>query len=99
MSMDVPVRAEVWCTDGLCGRSDELIVNPAPQQVTHVIVTEEQRPHAEFVSRNEPVDAVLTAFTQKPHLEAILITETGKKLEKLLGIATRWDLPKADRRR
>jgi len=47
MSKDIPVRAEVWCTDGLCGRSDELIIDPATRKVTHLIVKEEQGAYSE----------------------------------------------------
>ena len=47
MTKDIPVRAEVWCSDGLCGRSDELIVNPTTRQVTHLIVKEEQGSYSE----------------------------------------------------
>ena len=55
MSRDIPVRAEVWCSDGPCGHSDELIVNPATKQVTHLIVKEEQGAYAE---RLVPVEKV-----------------------------------------
>jgi len=55
MSRDIPVRAEVWCSDGLCGHSDELIVNPAAKQVTHLIVKEEQ---GAYVERLVPVEKV-----------------------------------------
>jgi sporulation protein YlmC with PRC-barrel domain len=53
--MDIPVHAEVWCTDGLCGRSDELIVDPATEQVTHLIVKEGRDPYLE---RLVPVERV-----------------------------------------
>jgi predicted transcriptional regulator len=63
--------------------------------VAQVLEEEERRATAKFMSRNEPLEAVLVAFVEQPHLEAVLITETGKRHEKLLGIATRWDLDKA----
>lgn len=53
--MDIPVHAEVKCSDGPCGRSDEVIVNPTTQQVTHLVVREEQGSYAE---RLVPVELV-----------------------------------------
>ena len=29
--MDIPLNTDVWCADGLCGRSVEVIVNPATE--------------------------------------------------------------------
>jgi len=26
--MDIPLNTDVWCADGLCGRSVEVMVNP-----------------------------------------------------------------------
>jgi len=53
--MDIPVNAEVYCGDGLCGQSTYLIVNPVSQQVTHLVVKEKQATHAE---RLVPVNLV-----------------------------------------
>jgi hypothetical protein len=36
--MDIPVRAQVDCTDGPCGHIAYLILNPTTDQVTHVVV-------------------------------------------------------------
>jgi hypothetical protein len=46
MTMDIPLNAEVHCTDGVCGRSTYVIVNPVNEQVTHVVVREAWFPHA-----------------------------------------------------
>jgi len=35
--MDIPVNAQVECVDGPCGHSAGVIVNPANQQITHLI--------------------------------------------------------------
>ena len=45
--MDIPLNANVECTDGLSGRSTYVIVNPIAQQVTHFVVKEKKRPHTE----------------------------------------------------
>lgn len=71
-----------------------MLVNFEEAMVSQVLQEEEQRPAAKFMSRNEPLDAVLVAFAEEERLEAVLITEAGKPHQKLLGIATRWDLDK-----
>jgi sporulation protein YlmC with PRC-barrel domain len=38
--MDLPIDAEVDCTDGPCGRSTHIILNPETEQVTHLVVRE-----------------------------------------------------------
>jgi sporulation protein YlmC with PRC-barrel domain len=53
--MDIPVNAEVYCSDGFCGQSTYIIVNPVSQQVTHLVVKEKRAPHAE---RLVPVNLV-----------------------------------------
>jgi sporulation protein YlmC with PRC-barrel domain len=36
--VDIPIGVEVRCTDGLCGRSTYVIIDPASERVTHVVV-------------------------------------------------------------
>ena len=38
MFMDFPLGAEVHCTDGRCGRSTHIILNPATEEITHLVV-------------------------------------------------------------
>lgn len=45
--MDIPVNAKVNCTDGECGRSTYVIVNPVTKQVTHLVVKENHSPNTE----------------------------------------------------
>jgi len=55
---------------------------------------------AEFAPNDEAVGFVGLRFQRNPLLEAVLITKSGAKSERLLGIATRWDiatLPASDR--
>lgn len=40
--MDFPLNAEVHCTDGRCGRSTHVILNPTSEQITHIVVRERQ---------------------------------------------------------
>jgi uncharacterized protein YrrD len=43
--MEIPINAEVFCEDQLCGRSTMLIINPVNKRVTHVVVAEHQFPN------------------------------------------------------
>ena len=60
--------------------------------VRQVLQNEEDRKNHQFVPRDMRVDDVTALFAKQALLEAVLITASGKQLEKLLGIATRWDI-------
>ena len=47
--MDIPLDVEVFCTDGACGRSTAVIVNPVSQEVTHVVVATQEMLHSEYL--------------------------------------------------
>lgn len=47
--MDVPVNVEVSCADGVRGKSTKVILNPVTDRVTHVVVSEREFPHTEFM--------------------------------------------------
>lgn len=53
--MDIPLQAQVVCTDGVCGRSVYVLVNPVLEQITHLVVKDDSRPHTEYIV---PVDVV-----------------------------------------
>ena len=40
--MEVPLNVEVHCSDGRCGRSTHIVLNPATEQITHIVVREKQ---------------------------------------------------------
>jgi sporulation protein YlmC with PRC-barrel domain len=40
--MELPLDVEVHCSDGRCGRSAYIILNPATDQITHIVVRERQ---------------------------------------------------------
>jgi hypothetical protein len=48
--INIPVNVDVYCSDGLCGRSSHLIVNPTSKQVTHLVVKEHRFPYTEFMA-------------------------------------------------
>ena len=45
--MDIPINAEVYCSDSRCGHSAYIIVNPISRKVTHLVVKEKRAPHSE----------------------------------------------------
>lgn len=47
--MNIPVDVAVYCSDGLCGRSSHLVVNPTSNQVTHLVVKEKYFPHTQYL--------------------------------------------------
>ena len=36
--MEIPLQAQVECTDGICGRSVYVLINPVVDKITHVVV-------------------------------------------------------------
>lgn len=59
-----------------------------------VLNREEPRLNYQFIARDTAEIDAENIFAQKTLLEALLITQTGKAEEKLLGIITRWDVLK-----
>jgi PRC-barrel domain len=53
--MEIPLQAQVECTDGVCGRSVYVLINPVLDQVTHVVVRGDSSPNTEYIV---PVDVV-----------------------------------------
>ena len=53
--MEIPVNAQVECTDGICGHSEYVLINPVTDQVTHLVVKEDTSPNMEYVVPMEMV--------------------------------------------
>ena len=53
--MEIPLNAQVDCTDGVYGRSAYVLINPVSDLVTHVVVKEDSSPNTEYLV---PVDFV-----------------------------------------
>lgn len=60
--------------------------------VKEALPEEEKRQNWMFLSRNKAIDDVKQLFSDHELLEAVLITNSGNKKEKLIGIVTRWDI-------
>jgi sporulation protein YlmC with PRC-barrel domain len=59
--MDIPVDADVYCNNRVCGRCTHIVLNPVTEQVTHVVVQEKRLPQAE---RLVPIDHVIETNPQ-----------------------------------
>ena len=47
--MDIPINAKVICTDGPCGHSTHVVLMPATEKITHLVVNKEVFPEAEYL--------------------------------------------------
>lgn len=63
--MEIPINAEVNCTDGACGKTTCVIVDPIGEQVTHVVVQENQGDYREHLI---PIDQVAAATPRQVRL-------------------------------
>jgi sporulation protein YlmC with PRC-barrel domain len=73
--MDLPLNVDVHCSDGRCGRSTYIILNPALEQVTHLVV-KERRPST--IERLVPVNWVVNTTP-----EVILLDRTRAEFAQL----------------
>jgi sporulation protein YlmC with PRC-barrel domain len=63
--MDIPIGAEVYCSDGLAGHTSAVIIDPATRQVTHLVVRERALPFMEYLA---PIELVSDATPREVHL-------------------------------
>ncbi len=73
--MEFPLNVDVHCSDGHCGRSNYIILNPVTEQISHIVVKEKQSPHIERL-----VSIKLIANTAA---EVILLSCTKEEFAKL----------------
>ena len=73
--MEIPLKAQVECTDGVCGRSVYVLINPIIDQVTHLVVKEDSSPNTEYIV---PVD-----FVTKTTADKIRLSCSKAELEKM----------------
>ncbi len=72
--MEIALDVDVHCTDGRCGRSTYIILNPTTEQVTHLVVKEREAPHEE---RSVPV-----RWIAKTTPDVILLDRTKSEFAK-----------------
>lgn len=47
--MDIPINAAVYCTEGICGKSTVVILDPTTGEITHIVVKERSFPNLEHL--------------------------------------------------
>jgi len=62
------------------------------ETIETVLEVNKNRINYEFISKDTKVDQARKLFLDNSRLEALLMTETAKVQQRLLGIATRWDV-------
>lgn len=60
--MDIPINAEVYCADGLCGHSTYIVLNPTNEEITHFVLRELQFPNIE---RLVPIQLIIQSIPTK----------------------------------
>ena len=75
--MEIPLKAQVECTDGTCGRSEYVLINPLTDQVTNLVVRETASPNTEYVVPVELVSATI-ADTIQLHCSKAELEKMGK---------------------
>jgi sporulation protein YlmC with PRC-barrel domain len=73
--MKFPLNVDVHCTNGRYGRSTRIILNPATEKITHVVVKEQKAPHTE---RLIPV-----RWVKETTPELILLSHTKEEVANL----------------
>lgn len=63
--MEIPLNALIECTDGICGRSAYVLINPILDKVTHLVVKEDFSPYIEYMV---PVGSVVEVIADTIHL-------------------------------
>jgi hypothetical protein len=63
--MDIPINAEVSCTDGVCGETICVIVEPVSEQITHVVIADKL---ASLTEHLVPLDQVVGTTSREIRL-------------------------------
>jgi len=79
--MEIPLNAQVDCTDGVYGRSVYVLINPVINQVTHLVVKEDSSPNTEYIV---PVDVVSETIA-----DTIRLRCSKAELEKMVRLSKR----------
>jgi len=63
--LEIPLNAQVECTDGVFGQSQYVIMNPVDEKITHLVVKKSSSPNTEYLV---PVDYVIETISDKIRL-------------------------------
>ena len=70
--MEIPLQAQVECTDGVCGRSVYVLINPVIEKVTHLVVREDSSPNTQYIVPVEAISATIVDTIQLRYSKAEL---------------------------
>jgi sporulation protein YlmC with PRC-barrel domain len=73
--MEIPLQANVECTDGLCGRSLYVLINPVTDEVTHVVVREDSTGGEYLVPVETIIDTIAGTIRLRCNKEKLRIME------------------------
>ena len=82
--MDMPLNVEVYCADGLCGLSKEVVLDRSSEEVTHLVVKEKRSPREELLI---PVDQVMETTAHRIQLRCT--RDELAKMQPLLEVEVR----------
>ena len=83
VTMEIPINADVYCSDGLGGRSSQVIVDPIHKQVTHFVVKMHHSPHTEYLV---PLSQIIDSTSDRINLTCTLAELTA--MEPFIQIET-----------
>lgn len=73
--MEIALQTQVECTDGVCGKSVFVLINPVTEKVTHLVVRAAETPNAEYIVPmdfvSEPVDGSIHLSCSKAEFEKL----------------------------
>lgn len=96
----ISLVTESGITNWLASKVKDDLISFEETRVSDLLSVDELAGKYRFVSRRNTIyeakDYFLQAANQGKKLEALLITESGKSNQALLGIVTHWDLAKFD---
>lgn len=64
--MEIPINAEIVCSDGRCGHASYIVLNPVTDKVTHLVVKEPNLPNIE---RLVPIEMVSSSDSEHIYLK------------------------------
>jgi hypothetical protein len=62
--MEIPLQAQVKCTDGVFGRSVYVLINPVAEKVTHLVVIDDSSPYTQYIVPVEVISATIADTIQ-----------------------------------
>ena len=63
--MEIPLNAQVECTDGVCGRSVYVLIDPLLDEVTSLVVKETSSPNMEYIVPVDVISATIANMMQQ----------------------------------